>query len=628
MSAESPASIYSTGEAGARVQVAFWRGRAALVSNLRLACFAALAVVAWLAFGTRSLPAAWLGLPAAAFVALVVVHDRVLGRATRAERLARFHGDGLARLEHRFAGRGDPGLRHLDPAHPYARDLDLFGTGSLFELLATTRTREGSDRLAGWLLAPAPPAVIRARQQAVAELRDRLDLRQALALAGGESAAPAPAPPSAGPLDPGARGASSSAGSAASAGPGAPAAEPLLAAWAGTGGRALPRALPWLSAGASALTLAGVALWIWSGSGPVPLAFALALQGGLALAMRGRVVPVLQAAQTPVDALARFEAVLGCFERERFASPRLVELGESLRSTGRLPSEELRRLRGLIDRRDERANQFFAPIAALLGWGTQVACALDRWRLRCGPRLGAWVDAAAELEALCALAGFAFENPEAPFPELREDAPIFEATALGHPLIARERRVRNDLRLGARPQAIVMSGSNMSGKSTFLRTVGVNAVLAQAGAPVLADRLVLSPLHLAASIRIVDSLEKGESHFMAEILRLRQVVEVARTHRPALFLLDEILHGTNSHDRRIGAEAVIRGLVERGALGIVTTHDLALTEMVPGSEGRLANFHFEDHLEGGVMRFDYRLREGVVAKSNAVALMRSVGLDV
>jgi DNA mismatch repair ATPase MutS len=168
----------------------------------------------------------------------------------------------------------------------------------------------------------------------------------------------------------------------------------------------------------------------------------------------------------------------------------------------------------------------------------------------------------------------------------------------------------------------------MSGKSTMLRTVGCNTILALAGAPVRARRMRLSPLRIAASIRIVDSLREGQSHFMAEIMRLRQVVEISRGSPPALFLLDEILHGTNSHDRRIGAEAVIQGLVEHGALGIVTTHDLALTEIVPRSEGRLANVHFEDHLEDGVMRFDYALREGIVTKSNALALMRSVGLDV
>ncbi len=601
-SGESPAETYRTGEAGAKSQVSFWTGRGALVSNARLACFAAIVVVAWLAFGTRSLSAAWLVPPVVGFAVLVVVHDRVLRRATRAARLERFHTDGQARLEHRFSGRGDGGLRYLDPAHPYARDFDLFGPGSLFELLATTRTREGADRLAAWLLAAAPPDTIRARQQAVSELRDRLDLRVALALGGDDIPASA-------------ANASHNEGDA-------------LETWAGTPARTLPRALPVLAATATALSLGGLALWIFTGSGPVPLVFALALQSGFAWSMSRRVAPILAAATTPVEGLARSAAVLACFERERFESPLLVELSASLASTGRLPSEELSRLRSLIDRRDERSNQFFAPIAALLLWGTHVACALERWRLRCGPRLASWIGTAAELEALCALAGFAYEHPEAPFPEIVDDGPRFEGEALGHPLIPPDRNVRNDLRLGSAPQALVMSGSNMSGKSTFLRTVGCNAVLALAGAPVMAARLVLSPLRIAASIRISDSLAEGQSHFMAEILRLRQVVEIARNDPPALFLLDEILHGTNSHDRRIGAEAVIRGLVDHGALGIVTTHDLALTEIVPASAGRLANFHFEDQLEDGAMHFDYRLREGVVAKSNAVALMRSVGLDV
>ena len=602
---ETPAEVYRRGGAGAKTQVAFWTARGALVSNTRLACFAAIAVVAWLAFGTRSLPAFWLALPALAFAALVVVHDRILRRAARAARLERFHADGQARLEHRFSGRGDAGLRYLDPAHPYARDLDLFGPGSLFELLATTRTREGADRLAAWILAAAPPETIRARQRAVAELRARLDLRMALALGGDEK-------PSSATDD---LGAATAAGGA-------------LETWAGMPSRTLPRALPVLAAAATALTFGGLALWIFTGSGPVPLVFALALQSGFAFAMRGRVGPILHAAGTPVEGLARSAAVLACFERERFESPLLVALSASLVSTGRLPSQELSRLRSLIDRRDERSNQFFAPIAALLLWGTHVACALERWRLRCGPRLASWIATAAELEALCALAGFAYEHPEAPFPEIVGDRARFEGEALGHPLIPPDRCVQNDLRLGFAPQALVMSGSNMSGKSTFLRTVGCNAVLALAGAPVLAARLTLSPIRLAASIRISDSLAAGESHFMAEILRLRQVVEIARNDPPALFLLDEILHGTNSHDRRIGAEAVIRGLVDHGALGIVTTHDLALTEIVPASGGRLANFHFEDQIEDGAMHFDYRLREGVVAKSNAVALMRSVGLDV
>ncbi len=594
---EAPAQSYRTGRDGATVQAAFWQARGRLVSNARLACFAVLLVVAWLAFGTRALAAAWLLLPAVAFVALVVVHDRVLARAARARRIERFFDDGLARLEHRFAGRGDAGLRYLDPQHPYARDLDLFGAGSLYELLATTRTPGGSDRLAAWLLEGAAPDTIRERQAAVAELRPRLDLRREMMLCGGESPAPE---------DPTAR----------------------LEAWAKAPADALPRWLPLVCAVATALSLAGIALWIWSGSGPVPFALALILQAGLAFSLRSRVAPILRGAQTPVESLARASSLLACLEREHFESPLLARLARELESTGRPPSQELERLRSLVDRRDFRRNQFFAPIAALLLWGTHVAIALEAWRARCGPRLGVWLAAAAEIEALTALAGFAYEHPEAPFPEIDDVGPCFEGSALGHPLIAPARCVKNDLRLGNTPQALVVSGSNMSGKSTFLRTIGCNTVLALAGAPVCADALRLSPLRIAASIRIVDSLAEGQSHFMAEILRLRQVVEVSRGKPPALFLLDEILHGTNSHDRRIGAEAVIRGLVAHGALGLVTTHDLALTQSVPESAGKLANVHFEDQLEDGAMHFDYRIKVGVVTKSNAVALMRSVGLDV
>jgi DNA mismatch repair ATPase MutS len=188
--------------------------------------------------------------------------------------------------------------------------------------------------------------------------------------------------------------------------------------------------------------------------------------------------------------------------------------------------------------------------------------------------------------------------------------------------------VRNDVVLGGAQQLFIVSGSNMSGKSTLLRTVGINAVLAQAGAPVRARRLRLSPLRVGVSIRILDSLQEGSSRFYAEITRLRQIVDLAGDDRPLLFLLDEILHGTNSHDRRIGAEAVVRGLVDRGALGLVTTHDLALTRMTEGLGARARNVHFEDHLEDGEIRFDYELREGVVEKSNAIALMRAVGLEV
>ncbi|MGH9676875.1 MAG: MutS-related protein, partial [Candidatus Acidiferrum sp.] len=233
-----------------------------------------------------------------------------------------------------------------------------------------------------------------------------------------------------------------------------------------------------------------------------------------------------------------------------------------------------------------------------------------------------------EFEALCALASYACENPADSMPEILSDGPLFEAVGMGHPLLPMGVMVRNDLRLNSELQVCLVSGSNMSGKSTFLRTAGINAVLAQAGAPVRATHLRMSPLAVGATLRIQDSLQQGRSRFYSELLRVRQVVELTHGEIPLLFLLDEIFAGTNSHDRRQGAEALIRGLVEAGAIGLVTTHDLALTHIAEQLAPRALNMHFADQFIDGVMSFDYRIQPGVVRHSNALALMRAVGLRV
>jgi DNA mismatch repair ATPase MutS len=306
-----------------------------------------------------------------------------------------------------------------------------------------------------------------------------------------------------------------------------------------------------------------------------------------------------------------------------------------LRSTVHTPSVEIARLARLVDTLRSRQNQLFAPIAFLLLVGSQCAFAVDRWRARCGPMVPRWIDAVGEYEALSALAAYAAENPADPFPEVVEGPPLFDAEALAHPLIPGGRAVANTLALGGEgPRILLVSGSNMSGKSTLLRTVGITAALAQAGAPVRATRLRMSSLRIGATLRIQDSLQTGQSRFFAEISRIAAIVNMARDHRdhpqsPAvLFLLDEVLAGTNSHDRRQGAEAIITGLVGLGAIGLATTHDLALTEAVAKIGGAAKNVHFDDRFDDGVLHFDYRLRDGVVQTSNALALMRSVGLDV
>jgi DNA mismatch repair ATPase MutS len=307
-----------------------------------------------------------------------------------------------------------------------------------------------------------------------------------------------------------------------------------------------------------------------------------------------------------------------------------VALRAALAADGAEPASlAIARLERLAQLLDARRNQLFAPIGAALLFTTQVAFAVDAWRARHGPALRRWIEAVGELEALASLAGQAYEQPADAWPELvAEGGPGFAAQGAGHPLLAASRCVRNDVRLDETQRVLVVSGSNMSGKSTLLRSVGTNAVLALAGAPVRATALALRPVAVGASIRLNDSLQEGHSRFYAEIRRLRQIVDLTGGPLPVLFLLDEVLHGTNSHDRRIGAEAVVRSLVARGAIGLVTTHDLALARLAEAPELHAANVHFEDELVDGEMRFDYRMRPGVVTRSNAIELMRAVGLEV
>lgn len=568
----------------------------------RLALVVAGVAVAWATFGARALHPAWLLAPLPPFLALVAAHERTYRARARARRAAAFHEAALERLAGRFAGRGTAGERFADPAHPYAADLDLFGPGSLFELLCAARTRPGEERLAAWLLAPAPPGEVRARQRAVAELTPRLTLREDLAVLGDEVAAGVDA-----------------AAVARWAGAG-----PLLPGWAGPA-----------CALAVAAAAAAAAAWGLGLAGPLPFALALLAEGAAARALRDPVARALGGVDRPAAELRVLALVLARLEREPFEDARLRALQAALREGGAPASRRIAALGRLVERAAWARNQLFAPFALLLLWRPAHALLVERWRRASGPAVARWLDAVAELEALSSLAGHAFEHPADPFPEVLDPAPgappRLEAEGLAHPLLAGA--VPNDLALGgAGPRALLVSGSNMSGKSTWLRTVGVNAVLAQAGAPVRARRLALTPLQPGATLRIQDSLLAGRSRFYAEITRLKQLADLAAGAPPLLFLLDEILHGTNSHDRRIGAEAVLRELVARGALGLVTTHDLALTALAGDAAGAaapaLANAHFEDQVAGGALAFDYRLRPGVVGHSNALALMRAVGLPV
>ncbi len=531
--------------------------------------------------------------PLAGFVALAIWHERVVRRRKRAENRSAFYKRGMARLEGTWAGGGDAGEELADDHHPYANDFDLFGRGSLFELISLAVTRSGRARLAAWLKSPAQSAEeIRSRQEAVRELRENVALREDIAVQAAEVAREV-------------EGAKLEAWAAMP--------ELTLTKWERIAAVVLP-----------AIAILTLMLWLTT---DVPLwAFIIA---ALAVGVFGRrlsprVEPVILAVERAEPALALLAGVIARIERESFACERLRGLHGRLQGAA---SQEIERLRRLVALLDARRNQFFAPIAALLLWTVHVAVAIERWRVRAGARAADWIDAVGEIEALSSLASFSFEHPEYAVPEIAVGEPRFEATALGHPLIPGDRRITNDLSLGGTLRLLVVSGSNMSGKSTMLRSVGIAAVLAMAGGPVCARTLRITPMAVGASISIHDSLQENASRFYAEILRIRQILAMA-AEGPVLFLLDEVLAGTNSHDRRIGAEAIVRGLVERGAIGLVSTHDLALAQIAEELGERAANVHFEDHLEDGRVVFDYRMRPGVVTKSNALALMRSVGIEV
>ncbi len=565
------------------------------LADIRLGMFAAGFALGGAAWAWDSVAAGWIAIPVIVFIVLIVVHERTLRAKARAADAVRYYEQATARLEHRWAGTGVQGSDLAPVDHPYAADLDLFGEGSLFELLCTCRTRAGEETLAHWLCTAPDTATIRERQNAIEELRGRIDLREDLALLGGAIRA-------------GVRPA-------------------LLTSWAAAPPVLTSRWVRIASFVLTGLAIAAIGAWI-AGNGPGFLVLVVVAETGFARIVRDSIRAVLAGVDAPARDLKVLAHVLSRLETEPFVSNRLAALRRELGEGPDSASRAIVRLDRLITWMEAYRNMMFAPLAFVLLWPVHFAHALEAWRARQGPHVARWLSAAGEIEALCALAAYAYEHEGDPFPEIVETGPIYDGKGLGHPLIPPAKNVRNDVSLGEGTRAFMVSGSNMSGKSTLLRTVGVNAVLAFAGAPVHAQSLRISPLGIGATLRVQDSIQDGASRFYAEISKLRVVVDLAQGNRPLLFLLDEILSGTNSHDRGAGAEALLRGLVDAGAIGLVTTHDLALTKSAESFDGKVVNVHFEDHLEGDRLVFDYRMRPGVVTKSNALALMRAVGLKV
>ena len=556
---------------------------------------AALTLIAALIFIHTLRGLALVAVPAALFVVLAVLQERRIRGLRLLARGIVFFERGLARMEGRWHGGGEGGERFLVPAHPYARDLDLFGEGSLFELLSTARTRAGEDTLAAWLLAAAPMDEVLARQEAVQELRSRVSFRTVL-FSLGETLRLGVRPEE-------------------------------LATWG-------ERKPVFNKLATRVTTRVLCALWVGSlvawpvwGVGDVVAAITI-----LNLAWAHRIFRRLEEAAEGLekagDGLALLAGVLALLESETFQSAKLLSLQSAIRCHGIQPSAAIRKLARLNDSVISRHNPFARLLDIFTFWSAQLMFEGERWQVEYGSAIRGWLKAVGELEALTALAGFAYEHPVYVFPEVVSGDALFHAQGMAHPLLPMEKAVCNDVRLGDGVDLLILSGPNMAGKSTFIRSVGINAVLAQCGAPVRAEHLRMSPLTVAASICVLDSLSGGVSRFYAEIHRIKVIRDLADGATPVLFLLDELLSGTNSHDRLVGSEFIVRTLVERNAIGMISTHDLALTNIPETLGGRAANFHFEDRFADGQLIFDYKLKPGVVQTSNALELMRSIGLPV
>jgi hypothetical protein len=591
--------------------------RARALGTARLAVAAAIVAliggILWGRFDAPMQTTAWTALGAliVSFVALVLVHARVHDAALGVAAALRFHERGLARLSHSWDSL-PTATGPVDADHPYACDLDVFGRASLMSVVDATETRFGQEHLARLMLqevAVGWPEEVIGRQEAARDLALRVDFREKIAALGGL-------------LPPDDRRDARA-----------------VLAWAEGSGHELSTPIRWLAWILPALTVGVVAFGSTLGLSAGAVTSLVAVEIVLGNVVGARAARFLDSVSARRSWVTQWQSLIATIESESFGSPLLVSLRERFASSGRSASGEIASLERILGYADARYNEGFRYIfGAALVWNAHCAFALLRWRARAGVHLRAWLDALGEVEALASLGAFSFEHPDFAWPVLIPE-PLFEAEVLGHPLIADGQRVGNDVSLPSPGRVLVVTGSNMSGKSTLLRAVGANAVLASAGAPVCARSLRMGPLRVATSMRIEDSLEGGISHFYAELRRLKRIIDLSKSPDPpgtregalpaaVLFLLDEILHGTNSRERIVGAGAVVRELVARGALGMVSTHDLGITVLQQELEGRVENAHFEEQVVGETMTFDYVLRPGVVQTSNALRLMRAVGIDV
>jgi hypothetical protein len=574
------------------------KSRSNLISFLRIVTFLAFVISVIVFLNLKLLIPIVAGFLAFifAFGFLVKWHNRIRSSLRLAEKLVKINSEEILRLKFEFAGFPE-WHEFSDEKHPYSGDLDLYGKNSLFQLINRAGTTVGIQRLRAWLEQPAAKTTIETRQIAVKELAPMVDWRQKLQAHGKKKNTKNPH-------------------------------ENGFITWLHGNDKIrnsrLNRFLPYLISSLTMLLLAGAI------SGIVAWSFLLlpfVLTGIFLLRIADYSKQTYEMTISGVELLQSVEQILILIENQKFSHDYLLGLKATLFERHLPASAKILKLRKILDLLNLRGNQMYHIFNGIFLLDFILLMKAENWRKKYKHEISKWFDTIAEFEALSSIAAFAFANETYVYPEINPEGMTFSAQGLGHPLIPESKRVCNDFEINDRGSIVIVTGSNMAGKSTFLRTVGINAVLAFCGAPVCAEKFTLSCFQVFTSMRTKDNLEENISSFYAELLRLKMLLESINEQRPILFLLDEILKGTNSADRHTGAESLAIQLSKMNAFGLISTHDLQLGELhIEGQ--KLTNFNFSSSINGEEIVFDYKLRHGICESTNASQLMAKIGIQI
>ena len=567
------------------------------ISMLRLALFIAGIAGLYFFFNQTTLLIICICLTFLPLFILVKIHNRFFIRKEWLETQARIIQEELQALSGDYSSFED-GKEYVNPEHPYSFDLDIFGRRSLFQSINRTCTFFGKNRLAKWLQNHLHEKTsIEKRQEMVREISEHTLFREQFRVAGLVH-----------------HGQSSDAEKiqAWSQSP----AQYLHAGWV----KAFIWGVPVINSLLLITSLAGWTSFSWLG-----LSFGIFLVLSFGIIKRATYIQETYGKQ--LKSLNGYARLIALAKAENWKSAGMQELMERFNLNGQSPIQALQQLSKELDRLDLRNNQFlYVLLEGSIFFQLQEIVRIERWKARYGQHISKWLETVGELDALCSLGTFAYNHPQYTYPELTEKPFCFLATQMGHPLMPASQCVKNDATIPSRPFFLIITGANMAGKSTYLRTIGVNYLLACIGAPVCCERLKLYPNQLITSLRTSDSLSDNESYFFAELKRLKRIIDLLNQGQQLFIILDEILTGTNSMDKQKGSFDLIRQFMQLKANGIIATHDLLLGSLIKQFPEEIRNYCFEADIKENELTFSYKLREGVAQNMNACFLMKKMGI--